>query len=171
MSQSTEVTRGESAIESDADEAVVLTLRVLGSGMLAGLLGMILMLPVLVGVPVALGVFRTEPIAEFLPLLDYFGVQPTFELGITLFVAGGTVLLPMVFLVVGAYLPPENPRFVRGVTFGTIFWTGFVLAFWPGGTTVAVTVFLVVSLIAHWIYGGVLAGVVHRTIGIPQHDV
>ena len=172
MAQSTDVAAGESATADGTEGiAVPLTVRVIGVGMGAGLLGMIAMLPVLVGVPVALGVFRTAPIAEFVPVVGYFGIEPTFAMGVTVFVAGGTVLWPTLFLVVGAYLPPKTPRYLRGVSYGTIFWTGFAPALWPGGGIVTVGTFLIVSLVAHWIYGGVLAATLDRTIGIPQHDV
>ncbi|QZP38981.1 cytochrome C oxidase subunit I [Halobaculum magnesiiphilum] len=172
MSEPTEIAGGESTvIESGSELAIPITVRVLGVGMLGGLLGMVTMIPVLVGVPAALGLFRPDPIAEFVPLTELFGIEPTLALGLALFAAMGTVLLPMVFLVVGAYLPPEGPRYLRGVTFATIFWTGFVPAFMPEGPALVAGTFLVVSLVAHWVYGAVLAGVLDRTVGIPQHEV
>ncbi|WP_277553102.1 DUF6789 family protein [Halobaculum limi] len=171
MSEPTEMTTESATVETPADVAVPITVKVLGFGMAAGLLGMLTMLPVLVGVPFALGVFRPDPIVEFVPLTGLLGIEPTLTLGLALFVAGGTVLLPMVFLVVGAYLPPRTPRYLRGATFATIFWTGFVPAFWPGGSALTVGVFLVISLVAHWVYGVVLASVLDRTVGIPQHKV
>lgn len=172
MSEPTEVTaESASVVESPGGVAVPITVKVLGFGMAGGFLGMMAMLPVLVGVPLALGVFRPDPIVEFVPLTELLGIEPTLTLGLALFVAGGTVLLPMVFLVVGAYLPPEAPRYLRGAVFATIFWTGFVPAFWPEGSASTVGVFLVISLVAHWVYGVVLAGVLDRTVGIPQHRV
>lgn len=148
-----------------------ITLRVIGTAMVGGLVGMVLMLPVLVGIPFAFSLFRTEPIAQFAPFLTQIGFEPSLALGVTLFVIGGTTVLPLMFVVVGAFLPPEEPRYLRGVTYATIFWTGFILAFWPGGDGATVTVFLVVSLLAHWIYGAVLGQTLVRTVGIPQHDV
>lgn len=153
------------------EEYSPITLRVIGTAMVGGLAGMVLMLPVLVGVPLAFSLFRTEPIAQFAPFLDHLGFEPSLALGVTLFIIGGATILPLMFVVVGAFLPPEEPRYLRGVTYATIFWTGFILAFWPGGNGATITVFLVVSLLAHWIYGAVLGQVLHRTVGIPQHDV
>lgn len=137
----------------------------------AGLAGMVAMLPILVGIPAAFNLFRTEPIADFAPFLEQIGVEPSLTLGVALFVVGGTTILPLMFVVVGMFLPPERPRYLSGVSFATIFWTGFILAFWPGGDGATITVFLVVSLLAHWVYGGVLGLIVERTVGIPEHDV
>ncbi|MFC7098631.1 DUF6789 family protein [Halobaculum marinum] len=172
MSEPSEVAMRETTVTEQADElAIPITIKVLGVSMLGGLIGMVVMLPLLVGVPAALGLFSTDPIVAFVPLTGLLGFEPTLAIGLALFVAGGTVLLPMVFLVVGAYLPPASPRALRGATFATIFWTGFVPAFWPEGGTLTVLAYLVVSLVAHWLYGVVLAGVLDRTVGIPQHKV
>lgn len=157
----------ESAIAAE----IPITVRVVVTAMIGGLAGMILMLPLLVGIPAATGMFRTEPIAEFAPFLAHIGFERSLTLGVSLFVIGGTTILPLMFVVVGAYLPPEVPRYLRGVTFATIFWTGFVLAFWPGGSVLTIGLFLAVSLVAHWIYGAVLGVTLDRTTGIPQHDV
>ncbi len=145
--------------------------RVVLVAMAGGLLGTVLMLPVLVGVPQALGLFRTEPITQFAGFAAFFGIEPTATLGMVVFGLGGTFVLPLIFLVVGSFLPPREPRYLRGMTFATFFWTGFAPAFWPGTGALAVAVFLVVSLLAHWVYGATLGYVLHRTTGIPQHDV
>ena len=172
MSEPTEVAAGETTVAERTEESgIPITVKVLGLGMGGGLLGMLVMLPLLVGLPAALGLFSAEPVVEFVPLTGLLGIEPTLALGLALFVAGGTVLLPMVFLVVGAYLPPQEPRALRGATFATIFWTGFVPAFWPEGGALTVAAFLVVSLVSHWVYGVVLAGFLDRTVGIPQHEV
>lgn len=153
------------------DGEIPITVRVVLAGMGSGLVGMVLMLPVLVGVPAVFGLFRTEPIAQFAPFLAQVGFERSLALGVSLFVVGGTTVLPLMFVVVADFLPPERPAYAKGVTFATIFWTGFLLAFWPGGSALTVLVFLVVSLAAHWIYGAALGGVLARTTGIPQHEV
>jgi hypothetical protein len=158
--------------EEQLDEyGLPITLRAIGVTMGSGLIGMLLMLPVLVGVPVALDLFRTEPIVEFSNFGLFVGVEPSLALGIALFIVGGTTVLPLVFLVLGAFLPPEEPRYLRGATYATIFWAGFLFAFWPEGGLLTSALFLVVSLVAHWLYGVALGSVLDRTIGIPQHDV
>lgn len=148
-----------------------ITAKVILTAMASGLVGMILMLPVLVGLPFAFDLFLTDPIANFAPFITYLGVEPSLALGVALFVIGGTTVLPLIFVVVGSFLPPATPRYARGVTFATIFWLGFILAFWPGGTRLTIALFLLVSLLAHWVYGAVLGGLLSRTVGLPQHDV
>ncbi|MFC7007607.1 DUF6789 family protein [Halalkalicoccus salilacus] len=64
----------------------------------------------------------------------------------------------------GTPLPP-------GAAYATIFWIGFLIAFWPGGGVLTIGLFLVVSLVSHWIYGMTLGYVLDATVGIPQHDV
>lgn len=163
----TESTRREPALE--AEEPI--TAKVILTAMGSGLVGMILMLPVLVGLPYVFDLFRTDPIANFAPFIAYVGVDASLELGIALFVIGGTTVLPLIFVVVGSYLPPATPRYARGITFATIFWLGFVLAFWPGGDRLTIALYIVMSLLAHWVYGAVLGGLLSRTVGLPQHDV
>ncbi|MFB6096775.1 MAG: DUF6789 family protein [Haloferacaceae archaeon] len=159
------------ARRAQREEYSPITLRVVATAMVGGFVGMVLMLPLLVGVPVVFNLFRTEPIAQFAPFLAQIGVERSLWLGVALFVVGGTTVLPLMFVVVAAFLPPEEPRYLRGVTYATLFWTGFLLAFWPGGNGLTIAVFLVVSLLSHWIYGAVLGLVLTRSVGIPQHDV
>lgn len=171
MSQETR--NGEIASADEAPvEAVYITGRLVLTAMVSGLVGMVLMVPLLVGVPVLFGVFRTEPIAQFANFGGaFFGPELSLMLGIVLFVIGGMTVLPLMFLVVGAFLPPEKPRFARGITFATIIWTGFLLGFWPGEGAFAIAIFLIVSLLSHWIYGATLGYLLDRFAQIPQHDV
>jgi F0F1-type ATP synthase assembly protein I len=148
-----------------------ITVRLIGTAMLGGVVGMILMLPLLVGAPVALGLFRTAPIVEFSSIMSFFGFQPSLALGLVVFVLGGSTLLPVQFLVIGNFLPPESPRYVRGATFTTAYWFGFLFAFWPGGGAVTVGTFVVVSLVSHWIYGLSLGYLIDRWAEIPKHRV
>ncbi|MDS0292647.1 DUF6789 family protein [Halogeometricum luteum] len=145
--------------------------RVVLMAMSGGFVGTVLMMPVLVGIPELLGLFQTAPITGFAGFAAFFGLEPTLLLGVVLFGFGGTVVLPLTFLVLGAFLPPESPRYLRGATFATFFWTGFLPAFWPDAGLLTVLSFLVFSLLAHWVYGLTLGVVLHRTTGIPQHDV
>ena len=164
--------RGEfTSVDQTAVSEVPITVRLVLTAMVSGLVGMVLMLPLLVGVPVLFGLFRTEPIVQFANIGVFFGFEPTLALGVALFVVGGTTILPLMFLVVGAFLPPKRPRYARGVTFATVFWVGFVLAFWPGEGILAVSLFLVFSLVSHWIYGGVMGLMLDYFVEIPQHDV
>lgn len=150
---------------------IPITGRVVFAAMGGGLLGTVAMLPVMVGIPGLLGLFRTEPVTEFAGFAEFFGIEPTVALGVAMFLFGGTVALPLTFLVVGAFLPPESPRYVRGMTFVMAFWTGFVPAFWPAAGLATTVGFLVFSLLGHLVYGFTLGYVLTVTPGIPQHDV
>lgn len=148
-----------------------LTPRVIVVAMGGGLVGMVLMLPVLAGVPLALDLFQTESIREFANFAVFLGLEPTLTIGAVLFVVGGTTVLPLFFLVAGAFLPPEEPRYLRGATFATVIWVGFAMAFWPPGGVLTSVFFVVISLVSHWIYGTALGYVLHSVVGIPQHAV
>lgn len=148
-----------------------ITIRLIGTAMLGGVVGMVLMLPLLVGAPVALGLFRTAPIVEFSSIGSFVGLQPSMTLGIAIFVLGGSTLLPVQFLVVGGFLPPASPRYLRGASFAIAYWFGFLFAFWPGGGAVTVGLFLVVSFVSHWIYGLSIGYLLDRWAEIPQHEV
>ncbi|MCL7416549.1 MAG: hypothetical protein M8354_01760 [Halalkalicoccus sp.] len=150
---------------------IPITLRIIAVAMGGGLVGMVLMLPLLAGVPIALDLFQTDSIVEFAQFGLYLGLEPSVTTGIVLFVLGGVTLLPLLFLIAGAFLPPAEPRYLRGVTYATVFWIGFVFAFWPGGGVLTTVLFLVISLGSHWIYGATLGYVIHSTVGILQHDV
>ncbi|WP_396612504.1 DUF6789 family protein [Haloferax sp. S1W] len=160
-------------VEQPADETLdpTITGRVILAAMGGGLIGTVLMLPVLVGIPGLLGLFITEPITRFAGFAIFFGFEPTLALGVVLFGIGGVVVLPLTFVVVGAFLPPESPKYLRGVSFATLYWLGFVPAFWPPGDAAVVATFLVFSLAAHWIYGLAFGYTLDRVAGIPQHDV
>ena len=171
---SSEATTNETLTGEELDSSTAelpITIRLIGTAMLGGVVGMVLMLPLLVGAPVALGLFRTAPIVDFASVGSFFGLQPSLGLGIFMFVLGGSTLLPVQFLVIGGFLPPESPRYVRGASFMTAYWFGFVFAFWPGGGAITVGIFVVVSLVSHWIYGISLGYLVDRWAEIPQHRV
>lgn len=164
------------------DAEIEITPRLILLSMVTGLVGLVLMVPLLVGVPVALGVFRPEPLAEFANIGSFFGLQadllgpifgydPTIVLGALLYVLGGVLFLPVQFLVVGGFLPPESPRYARGATFAMLWWGGFLAAFWPGGSIVTIGLFLVVSIVSHLIYGFSLGYLLDRWAEIPQHRV
>lgn len=169
-SDSTSLSTGEEPVALE-EAGILITLRVIAVAMGGGLAGMLLMLPLLAGIPIAFDLFRTESIVEFAQFGLYLGLEPSLTTGIVLFILGGTTVLPLLFLIAGAFLPPEEPRYLRGATFATIIWIGFLIAFWPGGGVLTVVLFFVISLVSHWIYGTTLGYVLHSTIGVPQHDV
>ncbi|PSQ27073.1 cytochrome C oxidase subunit I [Halobacteriales archaeon QS_9_68_17] len=159
------------AEESAIAEEIPITPRLIGTSMTGGLVGMVLMLPLLAGIPIVLDVFRTEPILEFASFATIVGLEPSLIAGMALFGLGGTLFLPVQFLVVGAFLPPDSPRFLRGVSFALIYWIGFMLAFWPGGSLLAIGLFILVSFLSHVMYGLSLGYLTDRWAEIPQHAV
>lgn len=161
------VSSGETARPAETP----ITLDLIGTAMLSGFVGMVAMLPVLVGIPALLDLFSTEPIVEFASFGSFLGLEPSLVVGVAMFVMGGTLFLPVQFLVVGAYLPPEEPRYARGVTYALIYWIAFVMVFLPDAGTIAVGLFLIVSALYHVFYGLALGYLLDEWAEIPQHAV
>lgn len=143
--------------------------RVLGASFVGGAIGLVLMVPILAGVPLFLGLFEAEPIVDIAGLGRIIGLEPSFVLGLVFFALGGTVALPLLFVVASGFLPPASGGPLRGVVFATILWTGFAIAFWPGWESGVL--FLALSLTAHWVYGYTLGVVVEYLSHIPEHRV
>jgi hypothetical protein len=143
--------------------------RVVAASFLGGAAGLVAMVAVLFALPALLGLFSARPLVDVAELGRVLGLEPSLALGVVVFVVGGVVALPLLFVVAAAFLPPQSPRYARGITFATIFWTGFVIAFWPG--QYAGVIFLGVSLAAHWAYGYVLGRVTERFAHVPQHTI
>ncbi|WP_251341690.1 DUF6789 family protein [Haloplanus halophilus] len=162
--------RVETAIEEPAlgESEEPLTARSIASAFAGGLAGLVVMSPLIAGVPILLGVFRLESLARFADLVIS---QADAVLGLVFFVAGGVVVLPLFFVVTATFLPPHEPRYLRGATISSFFWIGFVYIFWPGSTAFVNATFLLVTLVSHWIYGAVLGLVMQRLTGIPEHSV
>lgn len=150
----------------DVDEPI--TPRVVLSGMVGGIIGLAVMAPVIAGIPMLLGIFEFSALAEF---SNFVIAQSDATLGLAFFVGGGAVVLPLFFVVTASFLPPREPRYLRGVTISTMFWVSFVFIFWPNGSAFVNGVFLAVTLVAHWLYGATLGFVLHALTGIPEHEV
>lgn len=165
-----EWTQGVAATDDDPvrelDEPI--TPRVVLSSFAGGIVGLVAMAPVIAGIPIVLGVFQVGPLEAFARLVI---ADASATLGIAFFAVGGAFVLPLFFVVTASFLPPREPRWLRGVTISSLFWVSFVFVFWPGDSLVVNTTFVVVTLLAHWIYGGVLGLVMARLTGIPEHDV
>jgi len=154
----------EEARYADVDEPI--TGRVVLAAFAGGLAGLVAMAPIVVGIPVLLGVFEVDPLLEVIPLLE-----TTALVGVVIFVLGGVFVLPLFFVVTATFLPPKSPRWARGVTMSSLFWVAFLYLFWPGGGALTDVVFLVVTLVGHWVYGVTLGVVTHTATGIPEHNV
>ena len=155
--------------DADLEAELDITPRVVLAAFLGGGAGLVAMVPVLFALPALLGLFRAGPLVEVAELGRVLGVEPSLALGAVVFAVGGVVALPLLFVVAAAFLPPREPRYARGITFATIMWTGFVIAFWPG--QYAGVIFLGVSLAAHWAYGYVLGRVTDQFAHTPQHTI
>lgn len=145
-----------------------LSLRAVLSGVLGGVAGLVGMAPIVAGIPIALGIFQDEPLADFASLV-VAQADPT--IGAVIFVVGGAFVLPLFFVVTASFLPPRSPAWARGVTMGLIFSTSFIYVFWPNGSLSVNAIFVAVALVAHVVYGGLLGGVMERLTGIPEHEV
>lgn len=145
-----------------------ITIRAVASVFAAGLAGLLAMLPFIAGLPVWLGLFELRPVAGFVFLV---GADPSTILPIFFFLVGGVVVLPLFFLVTATYLPPAEPRFLRGLSISVVFWPGFVIVYFPFADAVTNSAFLVVTLCSHLVYGLVLGVAFHRLSGIPEHEV
>jgi hypothetical protein len=166
MAESTQQDAVDEPLFGEPDEA--LALKTVASGFLGGAAGVVVMSPVIAGIPILLGAFQLDPLAAFADLVI---AQADALLGLAFFVAGGVVVLPLFFVVTASFLPPREPRYLRGATISTLFWVSFVFIFWPGASAFVNGVFLVVTLVAHWIYGAVLGIVMRELTGIPEVSV
>jgi hypothetical protein len=145
-----------------------ITPRIVLSAMVGGIVGLAAMAPVIAGIPILLGVFEFEALAEF---GNFVIAQSDATLGLAFFIGGGAIVLPLFFVVTASFLPPREPRYLRGATISSMFWVSFVFIFWPDAALFVNALFLVVTLVAHWIYGITLGLVMHRLTGIPEHEV
>jgi hypothetical protein len=118
-------------------------------GAVGGLVGTALMTVVLL-VGVALGGFESSSFATLAQLINLDTIGPALPLGYIIFLGGGMTTWPLLFASLEAYLPGKTIR-QRGIPFGTVLWTGFVLAFYEPG--VSLGIYLVTTLVAHWVYG------------------
>lgn len=116
----------------------------------AGVVGVAAMIAVLF-VASALGAFEFESIGGLATVLG-LGFEGDLFVGYAILVGGGTTAWPLLFVAIGERLPGgETP--LRGVSFATVIWTGFVAAFYTGQQGVALASYALSTLLAHWAYG------------------
>ncbi len=120
-------------------------------GAAGGLVGTALMTVVLF-VGTALGGFDPSSFETLAELINLDAFAPGVPIGYVIFLGGGMTTWPLLFASVEGYLPGKTIR-QRGIPFGTVLWTGFVIAFYEGYTGTALYVYLVCTLVAHWVYG------------------
>ncbi len=120
-------------------------------GAAGGLVGTALMTVVLL-VAETFGAFSTVSFADLTRLIGLGGYVPEITFGYLLFLLGGMFPFPLLFASLAEYLPGDRMP-IQGFFFGTALWTGFVLAFYEGFTGTALVLYLVLTLVAHWVYG------------------
>jgi cytochrome c oxidase subunit 1 len=143
---------GESEDEAVADVVAVLKGGVIGA--IAGAAGLVVM-SVVLAIGIALGAFDTAAFAE---LASIAGGGESELLGYAVFFGGGMTTWPLLFAVLNDYLPGGRME-TSGLTFGTIAWTGFILAFYTSQTGTTLALYLGLTLLAHWGYGATLGAV------------
>ena len=120
-------------------------------GAAGGLVGTTLMTVVLV-IGESFGVFSRASFATVTSMVGLDGVFPEVTAGYVLFVLAGMFPWPLLFASLKDYLPGDRDP-VHGFYFGTALWTGFVFAFYDGYAGLAFAGYLLVTLVAHWVYG------------------
>ena len=166
------VDRSEPTVPADAvtgDETTSIGVREVLSA--AGTAGQVTMVPFFVA---AYLLGATSP-ASFVGLAELLGVSATspwaLPIGIAMFVAGGTVTLPLLFVSLAEFLPPGRDMGLRGVNFAVVIWTGFVIAFSTGQTGWTLVLYGALSLAAHVTYGYPLGALSDRFADAPRYDV
>jgi len=110
----------------------------------------------------ALNAFDMATFALLAELTGLGAVVPIspLALGYLIFLAGGMVTWPLLFASIGSYLPGEKFA-TKGLPYGFVLWTGFVLAFSEGIAAGLPTLVLyaVLTLVAHLAYGFSLGSV------------
>ena len=89
------------------------------------------------------------------------GIPNNLLFGFLLFAAAGTIAWPLLFVALVQYLPGGRDE-IRGAVFATVLWISFALAFSSGLGGVSLVLYLVFTLVAHWVYGLILGGVYGR---------
>lgn len=123
-------------------------------GAVAGAAGTVMLSAVLF-VALNLGMFDSS---AFNGLSVMVGIGENAFVGYLIFFAGGMTTWPLLFVSLQEYLPGSTLA-LRGVTFATITWTGFLGAFYTGQSGLALAGYVVFSLVAHWVYGFTLGSV------------
>ncbi len=97
--------------------------------------------------------FTPYRLQAHLTIAGFLGAPP--NVGLALFVATGVVVWPLVFFAVGQELAPDS-ELSRGIVLSLILWIAFAVAFFPTFDLGESMTFVLVSLLAHLVYGAVL---------------
>jgi len=128
-------------------------------GAAGGLVGTAMMTVVFL-IAQSLGAFSLTDFAILTELVGLTGYVPEVLFGFFIFLGGGMFPWPLLFASLKAYLPGQSDH-ISGAFFGAAMWTGFVLAFYTGQSGVALVLYVVLTLVAHVVYGIGLGAVFH----------
>jgi hypothetical protein len=78
--------------------------------------------------------------------------------------------LPLLFVALAMFMPGRTTT-EKGVVFAAIVWSGWSIAFFTGQTGLTLVAFLVVGLLSHVVYGGVLGALYGRFASFPEYEV
>lgn len=120
-------------------------------GAAGGLVGVALMTMVLL-IAESVGAFSREGFALLTEMVGLEGYVPPVLGGYVLFVLAGMFPWPLLYASLKEYLPGRSDP-VKGAFFGAAIWTGFVMAFHTGQTGTALGLYVVLTLLAHVVYG------------------
>jgi hypothetical protein len=109
-------------------------------------------------------------VAELVGLGAVLSADQLLYVGVAMFVVGGLTVLPLLLATLGAYLPGQRYA-TRGLAFGAIVWTGFVLAYYPGYTGGALAVYAAMTFAGHLGYGYVTGWLMDRLFAAEGRPV
>lgn len=129
-------------------------------GALGGFTGTAIMTVVLL-VATSLGAFDTDAFGTVAMLIGADALLPAelvVPFGYLLFLGVGMTIWPLLFASVGRYLPGRTYA-IRGLPYGFVLWTGFVLPFYDGYGGIGLAIYAATTLIGHLAYGFALGSV------------
>lgn len=137
---------------------------IVADGLIGAVGGMVGTAAMTVGLFVA-STLNAFDMRSFATLAELTGLNVLFPgnslaVGYLIFLAGGMITWPLLFAATCNYLPGRN-RAEKGLPYGFVLWTGFVLAFADGigGGTGTLALYALLTLIAHLAYGFTLGSV------------
>ncbi len=153
-----EVDIGEEVTESEYDTFTGI-IRDGFIGAIGGLVGTAAMTAILL-VATTFGAFDLNSFAVLARLTGADALLPSnpTAVGYLIFLGGGMVTWPLLFASIGLYLPGKTYA-IRGLTYGFVLWTGFVLAFYGGYSGLLLVAYLVLTFLGHLAYGFSLGAV------------
>ncbi|WP_129113436.1 DUF6789 family protein [Halegenticoccus tardaugens] len=128
-------------------------------GAVGGLVGTTVMTVVLL-IGTTLGAFEVGSFATLSELIGLNALLPLDPVagGYVLFLLNGMITWPLLFASIGSYLPGTKYA-TKGIPYGMVLWTGFVMAFYTGQSGIAFVLYLFLTLLGHVAYGFSLGSV------------